>query len=45
MARKLFEITPEKQIAWTHCDGQKVGIHHFQILDTDGKKLSKADMK
>jgi hypothetical protein len=39
-APKLFEVTPEKEVVWTYVDGQKKGIHHFQILDTNGTKLS-----
>lgn len=42
---KLFEITPDKQIVWTYRDGQKVGIHHFQILDTDGNRFVGRAMK
>jgi hypothetical protein len=38
-APKLFEVTRDKTVVWTHSDGKKVGIHHFQILDTDGQKL------
>ena len=36
---KLTEVTPAKKIVWLHRDSQKPGIHHFQILDTDGKAL------
>lgn len=39
-APKLFEINRDKQVVWTYADGQKVGIHHFQILDTNGVPLS-----
>lgn len=35
-APKLLEVTRDKQVVWTYSDGQKVGIHHFQILDTNG---------
>ena len=34
---KLFELTREKKVVWTYTDDRKVGIHHFQILDTNGK--------
>lgn len=34
---KLFEITREKKIVWTFSDARKSGIHHFQILDSQGK--------
>jgi hypothetical protein len=36
---KLVEVTRDKQIVWTYTDGKKAGIHHFQILDTNGEKL------
>jgi hypothetical protein len=36
---KLIEVTPDKEIVWTYSDGKPHGIHHFQILDTNGKKL------
>jgi hypothetical protein len=38
-APKLFEVTPEKNVVWTYSDGEKKGIHHFQILTTNGSKL------
>lgn len=38
-APKLFEVTPDKQVVWTYTDGQKAGIHHFQILTTNGEKV------
>ncbi|TWU56703.1 Arylsulfatase [Rubripirellula tenax] len=44
-APKLFEITRDKKVVWTHRDGQKVGIHHFQILTTNGKRLPGVPMK
>ena len=34
---KLFEVTRDKKIVWVYKDARKSGIHHFQILDTDGK--------
>jgi hypothetical protein len=37
---KLTEVTHEKKIVWTYTDDRKSGIHHFQILDTDGKPLT-----
>ena len=37
---KLFEVTPDKKVVWKYSDGQTVGIHHFQIITTNGKKLS-----
>ncbi len=33
---KLFEVTPEKKVVWTYTNGDPHGIHHFQILDTNG---------
>jgi sugar lactone lactonase YvrE len=36
---KLTEIAPDKTIVWTFRDPRTPGIHHFQILDTDGKSL------
>ena len=38
-APKLFEVTREKKVVWKYTDGQKVGIHHFQIVTTNGEKL------
>jgi hypothetical protein len=38
---KLTEVTREKKIAWTYTDDRKSGIHHFQILDSDGKANEK----
>ncbi len=34
---KLTEITRDKKIVWTYTDDRKGGIHHFQILDANGK--------
>ena len=34
---RLFEVTRDKLIVWTHVSNRKSGIHHFQILDTNGK--------
>jgi hypothetical protein len=36
---KLLEVTREKKVVWTHTDDRKSGIHHFQILDTNGKPV------
>lgn len=36
---KLLEVTPDKKVAWSHTDNKNFGIHHFQILDTNGKPL------
>jgi Mala s 1-like protein len=37
---KLMEVTRDKKIVWTHTDDKKIGIHHFQILDTNGQALA-----
>jgi hypothetical protein len=44
-APKLIEVNREKQVVWTYSDGLPVGIHHFQILDTDGSKLTGSTLK
>lgn len=44
-APKMFEVTPEKKVVWKYSDGQRVGIHHFQVLTTNGKKLDGAALK
>jgi len=36
---KLIEVTPEKKVVWTYTDNFPDGIHEFQILTTNGKKL------
>ncbi len=42
---RLIEVTREKKVVWTYTDDRKSGIHHFQILDTNGKKLDGAAMR
>lgn len=42
---KLTEITRDKKIVWTYTDARKSGIHHFQVLDTNGEALKNAKMK
>lgn len=37
---KLIEVTPDKQVVWSYTDSAPHGIHHFQILDTNGKPLA-----
>ncbi|MEO1529361.1 MAG: hypothetical protein AAFX06_28405 [Planctomycetota bacterium] len=44
-APKLFEVNRDKKVVWKYADGQKVGIHHFQILSTNGAKLAGSAMK
>jgi hypothetical protein len=36
---KLFEVTHDKKVMWKFTDGQQVGIHHFQVITTNGTKL------
>jgi hypothetical protein len=36
---KLLEVTREKKVMWTYTDDRKSGIHHFQILDANGKPV------
>ncbi len=40
---KLFEVTPEKKIAWTYEGPHRA--HHFQILTTNGKPLPGPPMR
>ncbi len=42
---KLTEVTPDKKIVWTYRDAKTPGIHHFQILETDGKGLKGRALK
>ena len=44
-APKLIEVNRNKQVVWTYSDGQKAGIHHFQILTTSGTRLDAAPLK
>lgn len=34
---KLIEVNPQKEVVWTYHNTRPHGIHHFQILDTEGK--------
>lgn len=36
---KLLEVTPDKKLVWVHRDGTRPGIHHFQVLDTNGRAI------
>jgi hypothetical protein len=36
---KLLEVTRQKKVVWTYTDNREHGIHHFQILDTNGEPL------
>jgi len=42
---KLLEVTPDKQVVWTHRDEKAPGIHHFQILDTSGEPIEGKSMR
>ena len=44
-APKLFEVTRDKKVVWKYTDGQTVGIHHFQIITTNGEKLKGLPLK
>jgi arylsulfatase A-like enzyme len=36
---KLTEVSRDKTVIWTYRDPETPGIHHFQILDTNGAPL------
>jgi arylsulfatase A-like enzyme len=36
---KLLEVTRDKKLVWVHEDEYRHGIHHFQILDTNGRPI------
>lgn len=42
---RLTEVTRDKKIVWTYRDDARSGIHHFQILDTNGVKLPGTPLK
>ena len=44
-APKLFEVTPEKKVVWTYSDGKPYGVHHFQILTTNGTAIEGLPLK
>lgn len=44
-APKLIEVDRDKNVVWTYSNGEKVGIHHFQILSTNGAELSGSALK
>lgn len=36
---KLFEVTRDKHVVWTWRDDGPAGVHHFQILTTNGRPI------
>ena len=42
---KLTEVTRDKKIVWSYRDELNHGIHHFQILTTNGKKIQGTPLK
>ena len=42
---KLTEVTRDKKIVWSYRDELNHGIHHFQILTTNGKKIEGTPLK
>ena len=36
---RLLEVTRDKSLVWVYRDVQKPSIHHFQILETNGKPV------
>lgn len=44
-APKLLEVNQNKEVVWSYRDGQKAGIHHFQILDVNGVPLPGEPLK
>jgi len=37
---KLLEVTRDRKLVWVHEDEYRHGIHHFQILDTNGRPIT-----
>jgi len=42
---KLLEVTPAKKVVWTYTDSAPHGIHHFQILTSNGSPLAGDPMR
>jgi hypothetical protein len=42
---RLTEVTRDKKAVWQFADAKVPGIHHFQILDTDGKSLADRSLR
>ena len=38
-APRMIEVTPDKKIVWTYTHPKRHGVYHFQILNTNGKRL------
>jgi hypothetical protein len=34
----MIEVTPENKIVWSSDHPMAAGVHHFQILSTNGKR-------
>jgi len=41
----LFEVTPSKRVVWTWKDANTSGVHHFQVLTTNGRPLRGAPLR
>ena len=37
---KMFEVNRDKQVVWKYVAPNVSGVHHFQILTTDGQRVS-----
>lgn len=37
---RMFEINRAKQVVWKYTDASPHGIHHFQMLEVDGRKVA-----
>ena len=44
-APKLVEVNRDKEVVWTYSDGKKTGVHHFQIIATNGEALTGTPQK
>ncbi len=42
---RMIEVTPGKKIVWTYIAPKRPGVHHFQILNTNGKRLTGNPMR
>jgi len=42
---KLTEVTRDKKVVWKYTDDRKAGIHHFQILETNGESEGRSPLK